>query len=173
MRSFNSRTVVALAAVAVSVALLPGYARADAINIGAAFGPVVQPFIDTIVQGLIALLIGVVAWAAQKYLNIKFEGANRDALTAWLQRQAQSLVADGMVRLNGVQVTVDSPALAAIVNTASTHIPDALKFFGLTSAQLGQMVIDHIPAVPSVAAAQAVALDVANPATPSTAKSSA
>lgn len=159
----------AVAVFAVVIMFAPGFAFADTINIGQAFSTSLQPYIDAIVSALLALLVGYALYAAQKYLGIKAEEGLRQGLTQFLQRQASSLVADGMVKLSGVKIEVSSPALAAAANTALTAVPDAMNKFGLTPEKVQGMIIDMLPKEPSVAAAQAVAIDVANPATPSTA----
>jgi hypothetical protein len=170
VRDGVSRMAVAsvLAFMAIMI-LAPGFAFADTINIGQAFSTSLQPYVDAAVSALIAALIGWALFALNKYLGIKTEDSNRDALIAFVQRQAHSLVADGVVKLNGIKIDVSSPALAAAANTALTAIPDAMNKFGLTPERVQAMIIDALPKVQSVAAAQAVALDVANPTTPSTA----
>jgi hypothetical protein len=92
---------------------------------------------------------------------------HREALTSFLQRQASGLVATGAVKLQGVKVEVQSAALAAAANAALAAIPNALNWFGLTPAKIEGMIADLLPKQPAVAQAQAVAIDVANPATPS------
>lgn len=165
--------ICAALALATVAFLVPVAASADTINIGQAFSTSLQPYVDAIVSGLLALGVGFVLYAAQKYLGIKADEGLRQGLTQFLQRQASSLVADGMVKLSGVKIEVSSPALAAAANTALTAVPDAMNKFGLTPEKVQGMIIDMLPKEPSVAAAQAVAIDVANPATPSAAPKAA
>lgn len=143
------------------------YAHAASIEIGQAFGGTLQPYVDALVQGVIAVLVGLALAMATKYLGWKADDSARDALTSFLQRQAHSLVADGVVKLNGVKIDVSNQALASAANLALTAVPDAMQRFGLTPDRVQAMIVDFLPKVQSVAAAQAVALDVANPATPS------
>jgi hypothetical protein len=161
MKTLRIFAACALACIAVS----PAYA--DAISIGQAFSSGLQPYVDAAASALIAALIGWVLMVVKAKFNVDIDAQHRAALTAFLQRQASSLVADGAVKLRGVKIEVSNPAVASAANTALNAIPDALKHFGLTPAALQDRIVDMLPKEPAVAAAQATALDVANPATPS------
>lgn len=152
----------------VIVMSIPGFAFAAEINIGQALNGSLQEIINAAITALIAALVGWVAIVVKNKFNIDIEAKHREALTAFLQRQASGLVAAGAVKLEGVKIEVKNEALAAAANTALSAIPGALAFFGLTPAKIQAMIIDLIPKEPAVAAAAAVAIDVANPATPST-----
>lgn len=146
--------------------LTPGFAFAATIDIGQALTGSLQDIINGTVTALIAALIGWVAIVIKNKFGLDIEAAHRDALTAFLQRQASALVAQGAVKLSGVKIEVQNDALAAAANTALNAIPDALKFFGLTPEKIQAMIIDLLPKQPAVAQAAAVAIDTANPATP-------
>lgn len=162
----RSRPGLAIATIVVLV-IGPGYAFAASIEIGQALNGSLQEVINAVVTAAIAALVGWVLMVVKAKFNVDIEAQNRAALTAFLQRQASSLIAMGAVKLNGIKVEVQNQALADAANMALAAIPDALKFFGLTPASLQQRIIDLLPKEPAVAQAQAVALDVANPATPS------
>lgn len=151
----------------VAFVLAPSFAFAASIEIGQALNGGLQEIINAAVTALIAGLVGWLAIVVKSKFNIDIEARHREALTAFLQRQASGLIADGAVKLSGVRVEVKSDALAAAANAALSAIPGVLKFFGLTPEKLQGMIVDMLPKEPSVAAAQAVAIDVANPATPS------
>ena len=155
---------VALAALAILYASAAGAAE---INIGQALNGSLQEIVNAAITGLIAALVGWVAIVVKNKFNIDIEAQHRDALQTFLQRQASSLVAMGAVKLEGVKIEVQNEALAAAANSALAAVPGALAFFGLTPAKIQQMIVDWIPKQPSIAQAQAVAIDVANPATPS------
>lgn len=157
--------VVAAAAAVTAAAALP--AHAATINLGDALAGSLQESIAAAVTAAIALLVGWVSVVVKNKFNIDIEAKHREALTAFLQRQASSLVAMGEVKLKGVKIEVQNEALAAAANTALQAIPGAMAFFGLTPAKIQQMILDHLPAQPAVAQAAAVALDVQNPSTPS------
>lgn len=162
MKTLRIFAVCALACIAVS----PAYA--DAINIGQAFSSGLQPYVDAIVSAALAALVGWVLMVVKAKFNVDIDAHLRDGAIAFFHRQASSLVADGAVKLNGVKIEVSNPALAKAANAALDSIPDALKHFGLTPEAVQARIIDFLPRQPAVAQAQAVAMDVANPATPAT-----
>lgn len=159
------------AAIAVACVVGANAAHADVVNIGQAFSDVLKPYIDAAVSAAILALISWVALVVKKKFNVDIDAQNRDALIKFAQRQAASLVADGAVKLNGVKVEVRNQDLARAANNALASIPDALKHFDIPPDKVGQkvgdMIVDMLPKEPAVAAAQAVAMDVANPQTPS------
>lgn len=148
------------------IVLYASSAFAAEINIGQALNGSLQETINAAVTAAISVLVGWVLLIIKDKFNIDIEARHREALTAFLQRQASGLVAMGAVKLEGVKVEVQSEALASAANSALSAIPAALAFFGLTPAKIQQMIVDMLPKQPAVAEAQAVALDVANPATP-------
>lgn len=151
----------------VVIVLAPGFAFAATIDVGQAFSGGIVEAVNGMIAGLITALVGWVLMTVKAKFNIDIEAKHREALTAFLQRQASSLVARGAVKVQGLKVEVASDAVAVAANTALAAIPDALKFFGLTPAALEKRIIDLLPQQPAIAQAQAVALDVANPLTPS------
>jgi hypothetical protein len=152
---------------AASLVVLTTAAPAATIDIGQAFNGSLQEIINGAAMAGITVLVGWVTIVAKKKFNIDIEAQYRATLTAFLQRQALSLIADGAVKLNGVKITVQNDALAAAADTALAAIPGVLQAFGLTPDKLEHMIVDMLPKQPSVAQAQAVAMDFANPATPS------
>ncbi|WBL75589.1 hypothetical protein I3J27_21385 [Bradyrhizobium xenonodulans] len=141
---------------------------AATIDVGQAFtGGLVDAINGAVMAGITAL-VGWVCVVIRNKFNIDIEAKHREALTAFLNRQASSLVAKGAVKLQGLKVEVGNDALAVAANTALHAIPDALKFFGLTPEALQKRILDLLPQQPAVAQAQAIALDVHNPATPGT-----
>ena len=157
-----------LAVVVLALSLLaPGLAFAASIDVGQALNGSLQEIINGVVTAAITAVVTWLAYLAKSKFNIDIEARHREALTAFLQRQASGLVAQGAVKLQGIRVEVQSQALADAANQALSMIPGALTFFGLTPQRLQGMIVDLIPKQPAVAQAQAVAIDVANPATPS------
>lgn len=162
------RSIAPVAAAVLVFVLMVSPADAAIIDVGQAFGTALQPYVDALVNAAIAALVGWVLYIVKDKFNVDIEARHREALTAFLQRQASSLVADGAVKLQGIKVEVKSEALALAADQALKAIPQALNFFGLTPARVRAMIVDMIPKEPAVAQAQAVAIDVQNPATPST-----
>lgn len=122
------------------------------INIGQAFAPIVQPYIDAAVNALIVAAVGWLGWFFKAKLGINIDQGHADALARFAQGRANSLIADGMVKMDGLKVNIDSAALANEVNLASTMIPDAVAHFGVTPDQLAAKIKDALPQVPAGAA---------------------
>lgn len=154
-------------ALALAVLFLVSPAGAATIDLGLIVANGLSDFVGAIVAALLSVAIGWVLYVIKNKFNIDIEASHRDALKAFVERQARSLVADGAAKLSGVKIEVSSNALASAANAGLTAVPDALKYFGLTPEKVSGMIVDAMPAVPSVAQAQAVAIDVANPSTPS------
>lgn len=158
---------VALAVPFLLLVLFTATAPAATIDIGQA---VTGSMVDIINGAVAAGITALVAWVAmviKNKFNIDIEAKHREALTAFLNRQASSLVAKGAVKVQGLKVEVGSDALAVAANAALHSVPDALKFFGLTPESIQKQILDLLPQQPAVAQAQAIALDTANPATAS------
>lgn len=163
VRRVGSRFAIAV----VVVLTAPSLAFAATIDVGQAFTGGLVDAVNGVIAGLITALVGWVMVTIRNKFNIEIEAKHREALTAFLQRQASSLVARGAVKVQGLKVEVASDAVAVAANTALHAIPDALKFFGLTPDALQKRIVDMLPQQPAVAQAQAVALDEANPETSS------
>lgn len=148
-------------------------AHAATIDIGQAIGGSLIEILNGAITAVIAAGVGWVLMTIKTKFNIDIEAKHREALTAFLNRQASSLVAKGAVKLQGAKIEVSSDAVAIAANTALAAIPDALKFFGLTPETIQKRIVDLLPQQPAVAQAQAVAIDVANPSTPSVAPTAA
>lgn len=162
MRIFNTIIVLFLLVLFGNAA----HAAAD-ISIGTAISDLLNNVVIPVVTAAISALIGWVAIVIKKKFNVDIESQYRDALSTFLQRQASSLIASGAVRLNGLKITVQNDSLAAAANAGLVAIPQVMGYFNLTEAHIAKMIVDLIPKQPAVAQAAAVALDAANPATPS------
>jgi hypothetical protein len=120
-------------------------------------GPITgNPAIDQAAQDLVNSLVlagmGWIFWFIKNKLGVSIDKDQRDALTAAAQRQASSLVADGMVSLSGKTITVNDKALYQAVHALQTAVPAALKNFGITDPQkLADRIVDMIPQVPAMA----------------------
>ena len=144
-------------------------AHGATIDVGQAVtGGLVEVINGAVAAGITAL-VGWVLMTVKNKFHIEIEAKHREALEAFLKRQASSLVARGAVKVQGIKIEVASDAVAVAANTALHAIPDALKFFGLTPEALQKRIVDMLPQQPAIAQAQAIALDVVNPATPSSA----
>lgn len=166
VREFR-RILTGAAALAIALLVAPASALAASIELGQALAGGLAEAVTAIVSAGIAALAGWLFAIVRRKWHIDIAAGHRDALVTFLQRQASSLIAQGAVKVSGVKVEVSNQALADAANLALRSIPDAMKFFNLTPADLASRIVDMLPKEPAVAQAQAVALDVANPATPS------
>lgn len=143
-----------------SVIVQPAAPSGGVINIGQALGPLLQPYVDAIVQALIVTLAGWVVWILKSKLGINVDAGHRDALVAAAQRQASSLVADGFVKIEqGGKISVDNAALANAANAMLSAVPDAAKHFQIDDPQkMAGRIVDALPQVPAVAQAQAASI---------------
>jgi len=108
-----------------------------------------QPYVDTVVQGLIVVFFG---WIGKSKYTQWLDQSSRDALETFVKNRASSLIADGAVRMQDKSVKVDNPLLYRAANEASTAIPDALKRFGLSPDVIAAKIVDAIPQTPAGAA---------------------
>lgn len=159
---------ILLSTFAIMVALLSPALAADApvqaggiINIGQAFSTAVAPYIDAIVQALIAALASWVLFKFKQKTGIDIDQGHRDAIVKALQNQAGALISAGAVKINGTTVRVDNLALAKAANDLLAAVPDAAKHFGLTPDFVAGKIIATIPQ--TAAGAQIVAQATAAP----------
>lgn len=131
------------------------------IDIGQAFGGVIGEDINAAINALIlagaTAFVGWLAAELKKRFGVTLDQGHRDALVRALQNQAGSLIADGMVKMEGTTVTVDNKALADSANEVLAVIPDAAKHLGLTPDYVSARIKDFIPQTAAGAAMIAAA----------------
>lgn len=142
-----------------ALAVAPQEQQGGIISLGPITGnPSVDQFAQDLVNLLVTTAMGWIFWLLKNKLNVNIDKDQRDALTAAAQRQASSLVADGMVSLSGKSIKVDDKALFQAVNALQKAAPDAISHFGITDPEkLADRIVDMIPHVPAVAPAVAAA----------------
>lgn len=163
-----------VALVAMVVCAMVSVAHADTVV------AVPETWVATIRDAAVTMVAGVTTaaiswfayWVKQKF-GVDIEARHREAIAAFVTRQASGLIAIGAVKLEGVKVDVKSEALASAARLAINAIPDALSYFGISVQDVTKMIVDVLPKQPAVAQAQAVAIDAKNPETPGTPMSSA
>lgn len=154
---FRKSILPVVATIVVIASLAPAHADGGIIDVGQAFSAVAAPYINAVVNALVAALIGWVALRFKQKTGIDIDASHRDAFTRALQNQAASLIADGMTRLDNYgRVTVASPAMARSVNDLLASVPDAAKHFGLTPEFVAKRIVDMIPQVGIPAAAPVI-----------------
>jgi hypothetical protein len=145
---------------------VPADQKGSIIDIGDALGPFLAPYVNALVGTLISALVSWVLLVLKQKFNVSIDEGHRDALVTALQNQAGSLIADGVVRMQGAKITVPDEKLAESANEILAVIPDAAKHLGLTPDYLTKRIVDMIPQTPAGAAMVAAAqpLTVAAPA---------
>lgn len=169
MRKLTIVAVVLVAAVVGQCGVACAATQGGVIDIGQAFSDAVAPYINALVNGLLATGISWVVWKINQKTGVQIDQGHSDALTHALQSEASSLIADGAVTMNGLKVDVGNAALADAVNGVIKRAPAALDHFGLTPDVVAERIIDAIPQTAAgsqiVAAAHAAAaVDPAKPA---------
>lgn len=162
------RRIVVLT-VALSLVTSAALAQSTVIGVTDTLAGSIRDVTVTILSGVVAAFLGWVSYWIKTKFGIDIEAKHRDALQAFITRQASSLIAQGAVKLEGVKVDVKSQPLADAARLALNAIPDALAYFNLTPSVIASMIVDMIPKQPAVATAQAVAIDAQNPGTPAAA----
>lgn len=157
------RILLASAFVAVTTT---AYAQGTTVAIDHTWAESIRDMAVTVVGAATTAFLGWVAYWIKLKFGVDIEAKHREAIANFITRQASGLLAQGAVKLEGVKVDVKSEALANVARVALSAIPDALAFFNLTTNDIARMIVDVIPKQPAVATAQAVALDVKNPETP-------
>lgn len=121
--------------------------KQSTISLSPAFADWLQPYID---QAIDLLIVAFVGWLGKRYHDAtgkELDKSHRDALTRFLQNEASSLVADGLVKVENGKVQVSSADLAQAWNSAQMVIPEAAKHFGLTPDYIAKRVVDTIPQI--------------------------
>gem|GEM_PF-6251977 len=103
-----------------------------------------RPYIDVILQGLVAAFIVFFAGVVKKYTGVQLSQAALDKIRAAASTQAGILVAGAADNLVKTQITVDHPAVASAANFIFEHLPDAAKAAGLTPDTLKAIIVGEI-----------------------------
>ena len=117
------------------------------INIGQAFSTILAPYINAAVNALILAFVGWLGMILKNKFNVTIDEGHR----------AGSLIADGVVKMQGTRVTVPNAALAESANEIMAVIPDAAARLGFTPDYLAKRIIDVIPQTAAGAAMIAAA----------------
>ena len=90
------------------IAAMPAAKGGGFIQIGQVFGNFLQPYIDAAVQALLAALVGWLCLELKKRTGIEIDEKHRAAFTHALTNQVGSLIADGLVKIEGEEQENDS-----------------------------------------------------------------
>lgn len=117
------------------------------INIGQAFGSVMQPYVDAAINALILAFVSWLGVVLKQKFDINIDQAHQAAWARAAQNQAGSLIADGFVKMDGLKVNVNNQALATAARDAIASIPDAAAHLGLTPDYVAARITDMIPQI--------------------------
>lgn len=115
-------------------------------------GQALQPVVNDLVNTLILAGLGWLTWWLKTKFGVDLDEKRRATLETALSNAANSLIADGFVKLDGLQVQVDNRALAwAAQNVIEKRAPDAIKHFGMSKdyEAIKQRIVDAIPKTPA------------------------
>lgn len=128
----------------------PAPASGGIIDVGQLLGPTIQTIVSDVLDALILSALSYIFLKLKTKFNIDIDEGHRTAIINAVQRQAGSLVADGMVKLDqNAKISVDNKALADSVNEVLAVVPDAARHFNITGDQIAQRIIDAMPQVVS------------------------
>jgi hypothetical protein len=180
MKNFLIAAAAVLAVVAVSaaVALAEGTAPqiADAatqvvhspglFDVGQAFSQAESAVINSVLQGIVFLVVPWVAYEMKKKWNIEASAHEQQSAESWLLNEAASLAADGSVRVtvvNGVpHLEVNPASMAAHAAHAADQLPSIIKSIDPADLDaVAAQIRDRLPKVPGVASMMAAAVHVA------------
>jgi hypothetical protein len=107
------------------------------------------PLISTVILPAVGtLVLGVVAWAAKRFIGIQLD----DKATATVNDVLQKGLAFATAKVGTLPLKIDvgSPIIATAANYALEHGPDALKRLGVSPDQLAQKLVARYmdPTVP-------------------------
>lgn len=109
----------------------------------------VMPILTTIIGATIAVGLPIVLTSVTKRLGLQIEASKRDALQVALTNAAGGLVAKLGDQARDLKIDVKNPAMADAVARVVRGAPDALKWAGLTEAEIARRVLEKIPQLPT------------------------
>lgn len=138
--------------VGIASVVMPGKAGGGVIDISPAFAEWLQPYVQSITNALIAAAIGYALTWMRTHWKVNLDDKQRAVITASLQNQASSLIADGKVKISGGKVDIGSDALAAAAADLMRRVPEATSHFGLTPEFVASRIVDAVPQIAAGAA---------------------
>jgi hypothetical protein len=104
-----------------------------------------------IISGIIAVFLPILLTKLAARFNLEIEHEKRDALQTTFTNAAGGLLQKLGEDARTLRIDVKNPDLAAAVNRALKGAPDALKWAGLSEAEIARRILEKIPQVPSPA----------------------
>lgn len=105
-----------------------------------------------LVDILAVIVTACVAWAAitfQRLTGIEVEAKHREALQTSLKNAAALLVDSVDKKVDDINFRTSDPKVAEAIRYVTNGAPDALKYFGLSSAEVAEKLKAWVPQVDS------------------------
>lgn len=115
----------------------PAFAEGTTVDLGAAYQAAAAFFLP-IISVLGAAIAGWLANLIRVKFNLDIEAKHREAIQTALTNAAGYALAKGATLVEGKQLDVHSPAVAAAINYALAAAPDAIKYFGITPENIAE-----------------------------------
>lgn len=113
-------------------------------------GPLFQLIEPYLVSGIGALITALIAWAAalvQRWVGIKIDQANREALHSAAMTGVNLALSKLGAEANDLSFDTKSAVIAQAVTWVEKSVPGALKHFGMTPDKIAAVVESKIGAL--------------------------
>ena len=129
----------------------PALAQTTTIDAGGIFGAW-RPYLVELASIAAMAVVGLLAELARRKFNLSIEAEYRTSLQTALTNAAGLALNKLGNSLQGKEIPVNSPALAAAVNYVGKAAPEALKKFGLAPEDLREKILAKLPQVANTTA---------------------
>lgn len=100
-----------------------------------------------VVSGVIAVFLPILLTKLATKFNLQIEQAKRDALQVTLTNAAGGLLQQLGERAKTVKIDVRDPAMKAAIDRVLAGAPDAVKWAGLTEAEIAKRILEKLPQI--------------------------
>lgn len=100
-----------------------------------------------VISGVIAVFLPILLTRMAQKFNLTIEQEKRDALQVTLTNAAGGLLQQLGERAKTVKINVGDPAVKAAVDRVLKGAPDAVKWAGLSEAEIARRVLEKIPQI--------------------------
>lgn len=152
-RYTNQFCLAVAAAILMPLLALGAYAQEAAAGTVVNFDPFIAEVVPYVVALVGAVVAAGVAWITRllhSWTGIQIEARHRDALQSALMNGARSAIAG--YTPNGVRIDLKHPVVSEGVRFVLSSVPDAVKYFGLSPADIERHLLPKIAVVTTEAA---------------------
>jgi hypothetical protein len=100
-----------------------------------------------VISGVIAIFLPVLLTKLAGKFNLQIEQEKRDALQVTLTNAAGGLLQKLGDRAKTLRFDTGDPAMAAAINRVLASAPDAVKWAGLSEAEIAKRILEKIPQI--------------------------